>query len=184
MENGWNGETSPVQVRATRHTPHGSPAGARTHSRMPGRTEGGVLLSATRLSRPSELVLPLSATRPSRPNRQFVPADADSDRILRFDDDVRSRGIHRRRPHYPCVPRIDHSAIRRPRWPAHSSDSSNGYHRINRRRRTVRNQSRRPPVPGGHDDARDPRGGRRCNRLLPRRERRHPGYPGGRLARA
>ena len=43
-ENGWNGEPSPVQVRTARREPHGSPAGVRTLSRMPGRTEGGLLL--------------------------------------------------------------------------------------------------------------------------------------------
>jgi hypothetical protein len=45
-EDRWNGESSPVQVHATRREPHGSPAGTWTLSRMPGRTEGGLLLSA------------------------------------------------------------------------------------------------------------------------------------------
>ena len=79
VENGWNGEPSPVQVHTT-----GSPETVWTHSRMPGRTEGGLLPSATLSSyRPTPRTDPLRQpwdTRAHVCTLTDVPTDDDPER--------------------------------------------------------------------------------------------------------
>ena len=54
----WNAQSMAAlfeRVRTARREPHGSPAGVRTLSRMPGRTEGGLLLPQPLFYRKSSL---------------------------------------------------------------------------------------------------------------------------------